>query len=299
MSFDNISIPDSRPIFLIGNPRSGTSLLRSVLNAHPNIVIAPECGFAHWLHSKYKTWGEIDAQNRISISQYTKDLINSRKFKTWEISESTLRNAIEATAPKNYSNLTEMVYKLYKSVHKLHALRWGDKNNYYINHISLLHEIFPKAVYLYIIRDPRDVACSYLNLAHKNVNSPYYPELPTQLSEIVDEWIINNNAATTSFQQLPYSTFYSFKYEDLVTDTQNTVKSICTFLNEEYDPSMLVPEKQKRAVEPQELMYWKEKLMTPISTSSVGRYKTDLSTAQIDLVENKAQNLLLKHKYHV
>jgi len=42
------------PIFIIGNPRLGTSLLRVILNAHPNLVIPPECGFAMWLYPQFK-----------------------------------------------------------------------------------------------------------------------------------------------------------------------------------------------------------------------------------------------------
>lgn len=50
---DNI---DREPVFIIGSPRSGTTLLRLMMNSHPRIVVPPECGFAVWWYEKYQHW---------------------------------------------------------------------------------------------------------------------------------------------------------------------------------------------------------------------------------------------------
>jgi hypothetical protein len=47
---------NKKQVFIIGNPRSGTSLLRIMLNSHSSMVVPPECGFIQWWYQKYKDW---------------------------------------------------------------------------------------------------------------------------------------------------------------------------------------------------------------------------------------------------
>lgn len=49
-------MPHSTPIFILGNPRSGTTLLQLMLACHPRLAVPPECGFALWLYDRYGDW---------------------------------------------------------------------------------------------------------------------------------------------------------------------------------------------------------------------------------------------------
>ncbi len=86
------------PFFIIGNPRSGTTLLRLMLNNHPLISVPPECGFAVWLYEKYKAENFLD---KSIVRNFIADVVKSRKFETWGID----KEAIEASYYlENFSN---------------------------------------------------------------------------------------------------------------------------------------------------------------------------------------------------
>ena len=109
---DKRQLLNTPPIIIIGHPRSGTSLLRSVLNVHSQIVIAPECGFAQWLYQSYKDWDiNLNAENRTNT--FIADLVASRKFETWELSPQKIRNLINSVSPKNYKELIATICSLY------------------------------------------------------------------------------------------------------------------------------------------------------------------------------------------
>ena len=72
---------------MIGNPRSGTSLLRLMLNNHPFISVPPECGFVVWLYEKYKNEKFV---NKKLINNFIIDLLGCKKFETWGLSKSEI-----------------------------------------------------------------------------------------------------------------------------------------------------------------------------------------------------------------
>ncbi|MDE2234040.1 MAG: sulfotransferase, partial [Gammaproteobacteria bacterium] len=57
MSNADTQVQSPEPFFVIGSPRSGTTLLRLILTSHPQIVVPPECGFVTWLYPTFGEWG--------------------------------------------------------------------------------------------------------------------------------------------------------------------------------------------------------------------------------------------------
>ena len=166
---------NNNPFFILGNPRSGTSLLRIILNAHPNIVVPPESGFLQWWHHKYGDWNWHD--NTLRIESFLTDLLSSKKIEAYKLNKKGLKKFILEANPDSYSKLIARVYIFYSRNKTL--LTWGDKNNYYIHHIPLLKRLYPKAKYIHLVRDGRDVACSYLELEHSiDKEVLYRPNLP-------------------------------------------------------------------------------------------------------------------------
>src|SRR3546814_7662722 len=102
-----------RPIFVIGNPRSGTSLLRLMLTNHPEICIAPECGFLQWWYDRYFNWGLNDSRNEDKVDEFIKNFSQSRKIETWNISYQKLRNRIIEEQPRSYAELVSLPYLEY------------------------------------------------------------------------------------------------------------------------------------------------------------------------------------------
>ncbi len=289
---------DHSPIFIIGNPRSGTSLLRRIINAHSSVVIPPECGFAQWLFKEYSDW-TLSSNKEEKVNQFIFDLSRCRKIETWELDFQRLSIEIIKKEPANYSKLIDLVYRSYgQSQNQSQSIeRWGDKNNYYINHIPLMIQLFPNAQFVLIIRDGRDVSCSYKELAKKKLRGVYKPVLPTDISEIAREWLSNNENSLNVLSGLEEKQFYTVRYEDLVTEADSAVKSICKFLNLDFERMMLNHYSSRKALEPKMFLKWKERLVQPIDQQSVGRYLKDLTPSEIDDFNKIAKSLLKKFGY--
>src|SRR3990172_6116419 len=280
------------PIFIIGNPRSGTTLLRLMLTCHRNIVIPPECSFAVWWYQKYRNWNSESAKQ--NLDAFLDDLFGSKKIETWNLNRELLRETLSEKEPESYSDLVSLIYEKFAMQQKETFKRWGDKNNYYLNHIETIFELFSDVQFIHIVRDGRDIACSYKKLAVSKFDSKYAPQLPTEISEIAREWINNLKKIRKSFQTIGWDKVIEIRYEDLVTESEKTLRNICSFLNEEYDPSMsdFYLLNMEKELEPRELMQWKGKTLEKPTRSEVEKYQIELTLPEIKEFEIIAEELL-------
>lgn len=277
---------DYPPLFIIGNPRSGTTLLRLIINAHAQFVVPPECGFIQWLFSSYKGWTATWCRDAGKVNKFLVDLANCRKMETWHLDMDELEKRIQVTEPASYAELCNTVLAQYMAQEKPEAVRWGDKNNYYIQHTDTLQSIFPHARFLCIVRDGRDVACSYQELINRaNKSSTYYPNLPYDISEIAREWASNNQVIKNLITSEKASWV---RYEDLVHKPEEAIREICAFLAVPFESRMLDFHTEKSAGEPKEMLAWKEKTQSAITVSQTQRYKKDLSEKEVFAFEEQA-----------
>ena len=77
----------SQPIIILGNPRSGTTLLRLILASHSQIVIPPEAGFMCWLSQYYASAAPSSWKNKLFLEEFSLEVCKSKKFITWGLSE--------------------------------------------------------------------------------------------------------------------------------------------------------------------------------------------------------------------
>ena len=125
------------PFFILGNPRSGTSLFRLMLNNHPEIVVPPECGFSEWLYDDF-------CRKEINEKMYRDFLVrvfDSRKFETWGLDFEEVLLSFEKCRPTNYKSLVREIYLGYARKNKNVKAIMGDKNNYYILCVSKIEKI--------------------------------------------------------------------------------------------------------------------------------------------------------------
>ena len=274
-------------LFILGNPRSGTSLFRLMLNQHSEIVAPPECGFLQWWYPIYKDWTEKDNfSNRLEL--FLSDLFSSKKIETWELNREKLKNFIIAKNPADYGALVACVYLSYESQpDNIRVI--ADKNNYYISHIPELKAIWPDAKYIHLIRDGRDVACSYIDVDKLKTISPYKPTLPVNIEQIALEWI-ENNTAIAQLNKENTENFLLVKYEDIIVQTQKALTEVCAFLELNFEFNMLDYYRQKDAgkTEPIQTLDWKKKTQEKPDHKKINRYKFDLTEEQIKLFNRVA-----------
>ncbi len=268
------------PLFIIGNPRSGTSLLRLVLTCHENICIPPECHFFLWLEEKYGNWTK-----QSNLDAYLSDLAVSRKFETWGISISELKSFIQKNEPSNYSELTYLVYVFYGvKIGKKEIKVWGDKNTLWKEKLSRIPVYFPEARYIHIIRDGRDVACSFMELHNSSFNSKYAPNLPSKIEDIALDWKNNISLINKFLNSVPGANHIIVKYEDLILNFHETVVGMLNFLNLNYDPNIdnYYKINLRLKLEPEATMEWKTKLNDKPDPLNVEKYKNILTGIQIE-----------------
>ncbi len=259
------------PFFILGNPRSGTSLFRLMLNSHPEVAVPPECGFSEWLYDKY---AGVQFDERL-YENTLKDVFRSRKFETWGLDFDTVLAFICIRMPRSYQDFVCDIYLAYaNSKGKDGNVLVGDKNNYFINNVDKIDAIFPGCKKIFIVRDGRDVACSYQDLEKKIISSDYKPKLANDIETISREW----SRSVDVMCQWVEGGAKSIKYEDLVVDPERTLGEVCDFLGVEYSREMLGY--HKRNDEPEAFKAWKGRTFEPLSPTSVGRYRHDLTERQ-------------------
>jgi len=282
------------PFFIFGNPRSGTSLLRLMLNSHPKIVVPPESGFVQWWFNKYQYLNQNSFFDKTVLDGFVNDILNSRKIEDWNLSKNNLTQIISNKKPRNFAEACALVYQLYGLNQKKNNFIFGDKNNYYINHMELIETIYPSAKFIHLIRDGRDVACSYIDMAKIKTDSIYKPVLPVEIEAIAKQWsgnVINIDAFMSEGNGI------KIRYEDLILETEKTLLKITEFLNLEYSSEMLSYYKKENHDEPNSTIDWKLKTMMKVDKTNIYKYKHLLTQEQVNIFNSIAGTILDKNGY--
>lgn len=263
--------------FIIGRPRTGTTLLRALFDAHPNVQIPWECQFVLNLYPRY---GNIKVWTEEILDRFYSDLVQQWQFSTWNIDHARLQSdLLECQGRSTYTRICTVVYLNYISFYPKETIRLiGDKNHGYTIYTRRLKKLFPDARFVYILRDYRDNFESVRNVDF---------ELPV-VSLVVYKWKYFYKKALQTSRMHPGS-FYFIRYEDLVTHPERHLQKLCDFLAIPFVPEVLDFYKKKGEAEkkyPSEILEKHHKsLFNPVNASRIGRWKSSLSERQIRIAD--------------
>jgi Sulfotransferase family len=219
--------------FLVGSARSGTTLLRRIVNAHPLIAISPETHFVPRFHQR--RIGQT-ADGRVTGELVTR-LARYRRFERFGVSEAELRELLESEAPLTYA---EFVSGFYDLIGKSRGKRLvGDKTGEYARALPALHELWPSARFVHIVRDGRDVALSVLAWKEEPGASRFSTWADDPVMTTALWWEQNVRLAREAGSTLPSRLYHELRYEQLVTNPEEQCASLCAFLELPYEPAML------------------------------------------------------------
>ncbi len=275
--------------FIIGRPRTGTTLLRSLFDAHPNVQIPWECQFVLNLYPKY---GNITYWTKEMISGFYTDLLEQWQFSAWNIDHEKLQTDLYALAGETtYVMICQTVYLNYISFYKKETISLlGDKNHGYTIYTDRLMKLYPDAKFIYILRDYRD---NYHSVTKVDF------ELPV-VSLVVYKWKYFYKKALKAALKYPDS-FYFIRYEDLATDPQLHFRKISEFLGIAYLPEVFDFYKMKEKADelyPADILQKHHKsLFNPINTSRLGLWKKSMSQRQIRIADQVAGSYAEKAGY--
>lgn len=250
------------PIFIVGGPRSGTTLLRNMLNRHPAIAICRETEFFHWVYKRrwrFGSLGDLGNRRRV-VKQYLATQRMQRMRLDFEALGETLLQ--EATS---YEAMFLSLLRFFARAHG--KRRCGEKTPHNALIAEMLLQWYPGAVVIHLLRDPRDAVASMLRMpwAAKNVVSN------------TRAWLRFNQGAWHSRHSPNY---LPVRYEELVTEPEAQLRRICAFAGEEYSPEMLVPN-----WDPAADLFWFRRAEEPVTTERLGRWREELTPNQVALVE--------------
>ena len=274
--------PCESPIFIIGTERSGSNLLRLILDVHPDVVIP------HPPHLM-KYFGELDygdlkdMDNLRALSQDMVKLIETHIF-PWDLPLSSETLAKQALEPSHFG----LVAAIYESVRSQHGVkRWGCKSTFMIKYIKETLSVYPKAQFILLVRDPRDVAVS----ARKSVFSPCHPYLSACL------WDAQQALGKSAQQSLSQEQLYVLRYEDLLVDSETVLRQVCDFLRLNFTPDLLRFFEQKEAKKSAGLSESWGNTARPILKNNHQKFHKELSRQDIALVEKVCQSHMLHFGY--
>jgi tetratricopeptide (TPR) repeat protein len=246
-------IDDERPVFIIGMPRSGSTLVEQILSSHPDVYGA----------------GEVKYLSR-ALGQLRDRFPSLPKFP--QMMDKITPGQLDIMAKKYLEAL---------SAGAGDAKRITDKllTNYFF--VGLIHILYPKAKFVNTMRDPVDTCLSGFTKLFKD-DMPHSYDLSElgryyrKYAELMDHW----------HKVLPKGVLTSVQYEDVVADTEKEAKALIDFIGLEWDPKCVDFHKSDRPVKTASVA----QVRKPIYKSSVKRWKKygDGLQPLVDAIEGKS-----------
>ena len=239
-----------RPIFIIVHPRSGTTMLASLLGRHSNISMPPETMFFFNIFDK-----NGNATNH--------EMLVDRVMQNTRIGDLDLdRQALLDEFRKNECSMQSLFKSILVSYCKKSGKsRPGEKTPLHLLWVPTISEWFPDAKFICIVRDGRDVVSSLLNVpwSHKNVYKHCF------------DWVQNVSIAMELEKEKPEK-FKIVNYEDILFDARKELRSICEFIDEDYQHDMLNADVSGTVPDWEE--QWKGKANSSVDRKNIGKWKS-------------------------
>jgi hypothetical protein len=216
--------PSPMPI-IVGAPRSGTTLLRFILDAHPDLAIPPETGFLA-LAPSLAEWCGPDTRQRF-LSTITSYPPEAPAWPDFGIPVDDYRRALDALDPFTVGDAFRAFYRQYAA--RFNKSRWGDKTPTYCLHMPAIARVLPEARFIHVIRDGRDVALS--------LRSMWFAP-GQQMDTLARFWVNCISTARREAENIDVQ-YFEVRFEDLIRETSRIIEDICAFIDLDFSPQML------------------------------------------------------------
>lgn len=217
------------PVFIVSSGRSGTTLLRGILNASNQIHIPHESDF---IARAYPFYNNKQSFNEEDYREIVRFFIRTSQNDGWGLTENYLLSYLKEHAPQTFPTVNSAIYEAYLKQEGLENLQWGIKTPVLIANINRILDVYPEAKIIHLVRDGRDVHLSYKKVHLKSQSNAKFG--PKGVIQSALYWI----DGLRRVEEFHDSSIYELRYEDILTRSEDTLKKLCAFLDIEYDPSM-------------------------------------------------------------
>jgi hypothetical protein len=261
------------PIFVVGAPRSGTTLLRAMLDRHSRIGICDETFFFYWVAARERVFGDLrdEARRARAVDRF----LETRRIRRLGLDLAALRATLlrEATSYPAFFRALLEAYARSKG-----KARGGEKTPQHALVASKLLEWYPDARLLHLVRDPRDVVASLRRM-------PWGSGSVLTDAKLWRACVAGAEACEDDPRTL------LVRYESLIAEPERELARICAALGEAFEPAMLEGEARKTD------RWWFDRAQGNVERTRVERWRSELSPDEIAIVESIAGERLGKYGY--
>lgn len=273
----------TRPIIVLGCPRSGTTLLQVALHSHSRIALPPETWLLVDAYRERLSFGDLhDPAARRRLADW---VLARRKVRDLKVPAEQLRARILA-APPTLGSALAAVLQAYAE--RFDKPRWGDKRPAYYRDVAAIRRLLPDAQFVHVVRDPRACVASLLAV-------PWWKQgAPAALAT----WIEAQDCGRRWARRLGPGTWHELRFEELVSDPEPVLRDLCAFLGEEYESAMAAPELTARVAVPKRKT-WHRRTREGLDPGRVAAYREVLTPQELALVERVAGRRMRRLGYRL
>lgn len=201
--------------FIVGSPRSGTTLLQLLLDAHPDVAIPPESHIYRVFTPLMPRYGDLSAE--ANLRRFADDLVADVWIKAWKLDVTGAELVREASRPGR-AGVVDALLRRYAAAHG--AKRWGEKTPYHVSFLPQIMADFPNARIIHLVRDGRDVLESRRRMVWG----------PKSALGVARQWKQQVDACRRFFTDRDDPRLMEVRYCDLVADASAQTMKLQRFL---------------------------------------------------------------------
>lgn len=267
-------------IFMVGEQRSGSNLLRLILNESSNIAAPHPPHILQRMMPLVSIYGDLSSNK--AFNKLIDDVCQLVELNPvpWDKVKLNRKEVLKKCSERSLIAVYGAVMDLYAEAHganswmckSMQNIHWADDINLYFDN--------PKYIYLY--RDPRDVTLSFTK-AVIGEKHPYF---------IAKQWNELQELCIEQMNKLSTESFFPISYENLLADPEKIVKELCQFLDIEFSQNMLNFHTSKEAERSAKSSSLWENLSQPIKSNNSKKFMNELTTEEIKIIESISGNVM-------
>jgi hypothetical protein len=227
--------PSPNPyLFIVGCPRSGTTLLQRIMDSHSQIAITPE---THWIPSYLRKFTRRSPDGAVT-ARFVSRLLRYHRFSDMGLGRDGLERIPYRRERFGYSRFVSAIFDCYGQAHDKPLV--GDKTPGYARSIPLLHALWPAAKFVHLLRDGRDVCLSAIDWKKPGkllARSPTWKADPATTAALWWDWHVR--LGRQEGMPLGPESYLEVRYEALVAHPADEISRLCAFLGIAFEEAML------------------------------------------------------------
>ena len=259
------------PIFLLSSDRSGSNLLLRLLGSHKDVTAPPTSQLISNLYKAISSYGDLNVQDSWDILLKNTSRLHKASYGSW----SNYADLTALSEHKENRSISLILNQIFDTEAKSKSASFiAVKAHHAYNYTEQLQTDFSNARYVFLVRDPRDMALSWLKTAG----------LRGGIIRASKIWKSDQQGFRQMCKHLGNQCHF-VRYEDILSDAKGSVSSLCEYIGLPFDPNMLNFHKSKDTKDIAGAVQAWNNLSHPLMHQNFKKYRTELSQDQRCYIE--------------